>query len=50
MRGCFHCRSGGLCLISLGIGVLLALVLPVGVIIFVSGMALIFLGCCLLRR
>lgn len=45
--GCWG-RSG-LCLISVGVGVLLALVLPVSVIIFVAGMTLIVLGCSLLR-
>lgn len=49
MRG-FRCRNSGLCLIFLGLGILLALVLPVGVIIFVSSLALILLGCNLLRR
>lgn len=49
MRG-FRCRNSGLCLMSLGVGILLALVLPVGVIIFVSGLALIGLGCALFRN
>lgn len=49
MRG-FRCRNSGLCLIFLGLGILLALVLPVSVIIFVSSLALILLGCNLLRR
>lgn len=43
MRRC-SCKTGGLCLISMGIGVLLALVLPAGVILFVSGLTLIVLG------
>lgn len=49
MRG-FPCRNGGLCLIFLGVGILLAMVLPVGVILFLAGMTLICLGCFLLRR
>lgn len=44
-----RCRNGGLCLISLGIGIWLALVLPVGVIMFVSGLTLIVLGCTFLK-
>lgn len=43
MRRCSW-KGGGLCLISMGIGVLLALVLPVGVIMFVAGLTLILLG------
>jgi uncharacterized membrane protein len=37
-------KQAGMCLITLGVGVLLALVLPVGVLIFLSGVALIVLG------
>lgn len=49
MRG-FRCRKGGLCLIFLGVGILLAQILPVGVIIFVSSVALIVLGFMMLRN
>lgn len=45
----FRCRSGGLCLISMGVGIWLALVLPVGVIMFVSGLTLIVLGATFLK-
>lgn len=48
MRG-FRCRNGGICLISMGIGIWLALVLPVGVIMFVSGLTLIVLGVTFLK-
>lgn len=37
-------QKAGLCLISLGIGVLLAMVLPVGVLIFFAAVAMIALG------
>ncbi|MCC8075810.1 MAG: hypothetical protein LUF86_05080 [Clostridiales bacterium] len=47
--GHFRCRSGGICLISVGIGIWLAMVLPVGVILFVSGLTLILLGCTFLK-
>lgn len=45
----FRCRSSGLCLISMGVGIWLALVLPVGVIMFVSGLTLIVLGATFLK-
>lgn len=48
LRG-FRCRKGGICLISMGIGIWLALVLPVGVIMFVSGLTLIVLGVTFLK-
>ena len=38
------CRERGLCAISLGIGIILAMVLPIGVIMFVSALAMILLG------
>ena len=43
-RNCHNCKNRGLCMISLGVGILLSMVLPVGVIIFVSALALIALG------
>lgn len=46
---CGCCGSAGTVLISLGVGILLALVLPVSAIIFAAGMALILLGSILLR-
>ncbi|MCD8085917.1 MAG: hypothetical protein LUE61_03595 [Clostridiales bacterium] len=39
-----RCKKWGQCLIGLGVGVLLAMVLPVSVIIFCTGVALIVLG------
>ncbi|MCC8064336.1 MAG: hypothetical protein LIO70_04510, partial [Clostridiales bacterium] len=39
-----RCKKWGQCLVGLGVGVLLAMVLPVGVIIFCTGVALIALG------
>lgn len=54
MRRRWNCCCGGggwwgRCLIALGIGVLLALVMPVSAIIFVAGLALILLGVTMLR-
>ena len=43
-------RLRGACTASLGAGILLALVLPVGVIIFVSAIGLILLGCNWMHR
>ena len=40
----FRCRCGGICLISIGVGVLLALVLPLRAVLLLSGLALIVLG------
>lgn len=37
-------KRAGLCMICLGVGILLALVLPVGVLFFLTGVALIVLG------
>lgn len=45
-----NCRTRGICAISLGVGILLALVLPVGVIIFCAGVSLIVLGCTWIKR
>ncbi len=45
-----NCRTRGLCAIALGIGILLALVLPVNFIIFVTGLTLIFLGITWMKR
>lgn len=45
-----HCKPGGLCAISLGIGILLSMVLPTGFIIFVGAVALIVLGCTWMRK
>lgn len=56
MRGCgrncggFRRRYGGVCLISVGIGVLLALVLPLKAVLILSGLAMIVLGVSCLRR
>lgn len=47
LRGC---RERGLCAISLGIGLLLAMVLPIGVIMFVSAFAMILLGLTWMRK
>lgn len=47
MRGC---RERGLCAISAGVGILIAMVLPVGVIMFVSALTLILLGLTWMRR
>ncbi len=44
------CRGRGLCAISLGIGILLAMVLPIGVIMFVSALAMILLGLAWMRK
>lgn len=43
-------RSGGLCAIFLGVGILLSMVLPTGVIIFVGAVALIVLGVTWMRK
>ena len=43
-------RPGGLCAIFLGIGILLSMVLPTGVIIFVGAVALIVLGVTWMRK
>lgn len=43
-------RLRGVCAVSLGVGILLALVLPVGVIIFCAGITLIILGFTWMKR
>jgi hypothetical protein len=43
-------KTKGVCLISLGAGILLALVLPVGCIIVVSAVTMILLGIGYLKR
>ena len=43
-------RMRGICAVSLGTGILLALVLAVGVIIFRAGVSLIVLGCTWMKR
>lgn len=45
-----NCKPKGLCAISLGIGILLSMVLPTGVIIFVGAVALIILGVTWMRK
>lgn len=45
-----NCKKRGLCAISIGVGILLAMVLPISVIIFVSALALILLGLTWMRR
>lgn len=45
-----NCKLRGACVASIGIGILLALVLPVGVIIFVAGLTLICLGITWMRK
>jgi hypothetical protein len=47
LRGC---RERGICAISVGAGILIAMVLPVGVIMFVSALTLILLGLTWMRR
>ncbi len=42
-------KQRGICLISLGAGILLALILPVGCIIVVCSLTMIFLGISWLR-
>ena len=42
-------KQRGVCLISLGAGILLALILPVGCIIVVCSLTMIFLGISWLR-
>ena len=43
-------RTKGLFLVALGMGVLLALVLPVGAVVFCAGVVLIVVGCNCMRR
>ncbi len=43
-------RCGGLCLASVGLGVLLALTLPLRLVLILSGLAMIVLGLSRLRR
>ena len=45
-----NCRERGLCAIFLGVGIILAKVLPLGVIVFVSALTLILLGLTWMRR
>lgn len=45
-----HCKPGGMGAICLGIGILLSMVLPTGVIIFVGAVALIVLGVTWMRK
>lgn len=50
-RGRGHsCRERGLCVISLGVGLLLAMVLPIGVIMFLSALTMILLGLTWMRK
>ena len=44
------CRERGLCAIFLGVGLILAKVVPIGVIVFVSALTLILLGLTWMRR
>ncbi len=48
--GGFGRRYGGICLISVGLGVLLALTLPLRAVLILSGLAMIVLGLGCLRR
>ncbi len=45
-----NCRTRGMFVMALGVGILLALVLPVSVIIFCAGISLIILGCTWMKR
>lgn len=49
LRG-FGRRYGGICLISIGVGVLLALVLPLKAVLTLSGLAMIVIGISNLHR
>ena len=50
-RGRGHnCRERGLCFISLGVGLLVAMVLPIGVIMFLSALTMILLGLTWMRK
>ncbi len=48
--GGFGRRYGGICLISVGLGVLLALTLPLRAVLILSGLAMIVLGVSCLGR
>ena len=43
-------RCGGMCLASVGLGVLLALTLPLRAVLILTGLAMIVLGLSRLRR
>lgn len=45
-----NCRERGLCAIFLGVGIILAKILPMSVIVFVSALAIILLGLTWMRR
>ena len=45
-----NCRERGLCVISLGVGLLVAMVLPIGVIMFLSALTMILLGLTWMRK
>ena len=50
-RGRGHnCRERDLCVISLGVGLLVAMVLPIGVIMFLSALTMILLGLTWMRK
>ena len=50
-RGRGHnCRERGLCAISFGVGLLVAMVLPIGVIMFLSALTMILLGLTWMRK
>lgn len=45
-----HCRPGGMIALSLGIGILLSMILPIGCVIFIGAVALIILGITWMRK
>ena len=47
---CRCSRVGGFALLAAGAGVLITLALPEGFVTVLAGLALLFLGCMLLRR
>lgn len=49
-RRCWGRRCGGICLASVGLGVLLALTLPLRAVLILSGLTMIVVGLGRLRR
>lgn len=53
MKFCFfrkNCKTYGIFFIAFGTGIMIARVLPIGFLVFITGLALIVLGCTWMKR